>query len=835
MKNKAKTIAGITAVVATASISNTVNAEQVDAYSAVSEVEITTQVQEQSQQEVTAQDVATSQVKLSQANQDVASQEVVVKEANQEVESSQAEVKQTQELASQATPENIAKQEQDVQDKTTNVTNAEKAVTDAKAKEDQAAQNVTNQEQVVSEVKSEVSAAQDEVNTAQKDVDTAQAILDGTNQTSVIKEANDAKANLEKATSALKDAQAKLDAAKQADTTRANNISILEKELETAKKVQADAQTQVDAATKAHDSAQTALTDANNKFTKAENDYKAINTIKLNSEYIEALKKYAHNGGDSAVTKEASDTLASLYDWGQKNNTFKSNPNDTTTTYDINNLPEDKIKELSFFASDLINQIREQMGTPKTAVNDDAVKLADLTTDGYVADNWSWAQVGNIGHDAKAVNNAAKTFGLFTSSGKTEEEGVQFYENIMTTYRNVSRVTMDDAKRRVYNAIVGFMFNRYEWMHAESIAGETIDDGSTITYIGVDLSSRDDATGVHVLDVNSGDAKGTTFSTQQLANPRSAEALTKAYNDAKTVKTNAEAKELSTRNAITQAKSSRASADQNVKTVTTNLTKVKAVPVQTPAAQAKFDVANTSLISATERNNKAQEALNSLSADMKTKQANLENAKANLKAKETDLATKQATLASEQAKLNTLTQALTEANKGVETAKSALVKAQSDLAQAKQYVADLKNAPSLLAKAQEKLQEAQTALKKAQADLETLTAYRDELQVKHDELVATYNKQEEAKEQARLKAQYDAIVQSGGLPVPVVNANGKVIAYHNDKKLSFTAVSTSEIGKEEYGVEDLPETGDSYNYLAVLGAGILTSLSLLSFQKRKED
>ena len=173
--------------------------------------------------------------------------------------------------------------------------------------------------------------------------------------------------------------------------------------------------------------------DAQSTYKTAENDYKAINTITLSQAYVEALKKYNDYSLSAEERQQILKTLAEESEALAKVNTYKSNPNDDNSTkYQINDLPEDVIKELSLFAADLVNQIRKVFGSPQVSVTSSSVKFVDLVTDGYVSDRWNVTEAmkqGQIGHDAKAVNNAAQYFGLPTSPADEEAEGGQYYED----------------------------------------------------------------------------------------------------------------------------------------------------------------------------------------------------------------------------------------------------------------------------------------------------------------------------------------------------------------------------------------------------------------------
>ena len=92
--------------------------------------------------------------------------------------------------------------------------------------------------------------------------------------------------------------------------------------------------------------------------------YSEKNTIKVSAEYAKALKDYFNYDKSEAERNRAEQILKSesaklvL----QKNN-FVTVASDEAEVYDLDNLPKDVLIELNYFAFDMINQVRRQMGT----------------------------------------------------------------------------------------------------------------------------------------------------------------------------------------------------------------------------------------------------------------------------------------------------------------------------------------------------------------------------------------------------------------------------------------------------------------------------------------
>ena len=380
----------------------------------------------------------------------------------------------------------VAQAESDLTKAQTADANRQQAIDNAQQAVDEANQTVTStkadldaktaqahQTQAIEDAK------QADVATAQKDVNDKQAILDGTGQKAILDEAEASRndeaskqANLSAAQSALKQAQ-------EADAKRQQAIDNAQQAVDEANQTVTSSKSDLDAKAAQAQQAEQALVDAQSTYKIAENDYKAINTITLSEDYIRLLKQ-------SYTANTLQERQQALEELKLKNNdlkpeyVFKSNSNDDKHIVDLNNLSLNQLTELSLFASDLVNQIRQQVGSASTVVTDSSVGFAKKVTENYILDNWDMAK----GHDAFAVNNAAKYYGLSTSTEQWEKQGLQYYENWAGLSRH-SQLTMSDLKADIYDAIYRFMFDGDEYDHASSIAGIRAANTTTVSYLGV--------------------------------------------------------------------------------------------------------------------------------------------------------------------------------------------------------------------------------------------------------------------------------------------------------------------------------------------------------------
>ena len=747
-------------------------------------------------------------------------------QAQTEKDNAQSEVNNAQQAKDKATPENIEKQKQEV-------TSAEKGKTNAENQEDKAANDldkakevVADQEHVVHKSDKKVADALNEVKDAQKDVDNAQAILDGTGQAKVVEEKENAEAFQKQAQKQVTSAEEVLEQAKSDDKNLEDAISSVQNELTEASNVVASTESTLTDATNKADQTQTALEKAQDTFTLAEASYKAINTIQLTDAYVNALKDYAINPYHP-VTQEAQ--WQAHYDKAVKTltaeqkpninlNSFKSNVNDKAISVDANNLTTEQMTELSLFASDLLNQIRERFGTPKTVVTKGMLQVADEVTDGYVADDWGFGK----GHDSKAINNVARKYGLPTY----EDDTHQYLENLNSVNNGDEIHTMDDAKKWVYESIYKLMFSDWEWEHAQNLAGLSSARGATKEYFGLDISKNLGRTSVHFLTVSDNQVTGNKLDKTEVPNNNTVESIVKAYNTANSALLNAQTVNSQAQREKTSASLANIKAKGEQETIQKRLDALKATPLKTPTAQSKLEQAQDIFANANKRLENAEKALEALTADVKIKQENLTNAKNVLAQKEANLTNAKNNLATEQDKLLELEKLVQIAENNLDLAKDKVVQATKTLEEAKADLESLLNAEPNLAKAKKVLSEKETilnqkvtALKESQAILDKLLEEQKIDQEAYDKLFALYSEQVEAKRKEIEKAGYK--------PVPVVDGKGNVVDYtaekvtvgtKDDKTYQAPAQATNAKAESK---KQLPNTGTrESSLLAALGASL---------------
>ncbi|HEM3669471.1 TPA: SEC10/PgrA surface exclusion domain-containing protein [Streptococcus suis] len=794
----------------------------------------------------TEKEVATAKSEFDADSTAVANQESVVATAQEVVTNQESVVATAQETldtatatAEESTPQAVAQAEATVLNTETVI--AEIKDDQSSAQEALATQQeaVANQEAVVTAQEAVVDSKQDEVSTAQSAVDVAQANLDGTGASEIISAQQQAEANVATATSELATATSELATAQQADSNRATAI-------ETATENVSTAQNAVDTTKVALDNATATATDtaldktvAQNALTVAQANVAGINTIYVSDEYVEALRLQYSSKYGTAEYNQAVSKLKDINQSLREANIYKSNDNDKAITLtDLNNLSTETLTELSLFASDLVNQIRAKFGTTQTVVTADSVLASDLVTDGYVADGWGWTEVNESGHDGEALDKAGDYF-----------TKVVVGENLNTWKRTITTTTLDLVKSLIYRAMVDYLYNGREWLHASSITG--LDTEGQNTYIGADISVVDNAVNVHINDINTlGMFRGHTFDTTPISNSNTSSQLTTALNEAQTVYNQAVVADKQAQATLASATIAYNNAVSELTTAQATLATAQAVAIQTPQAQANYDNAVSKLATAEQALVVANEAVANLTASVQEKQAILANAKATLETKKAELATAQADLATEQTKLAGLKAGVSKIEGLISTLATELANEEANLVTAKKRVADLKNASVLLAQAKTaydsevaKLTVAQEALQAELDKLETLKAEKAISEAKYNELLALYNahlaKLAEQKRQAELAEQYAEIVANNGNPVAVVDEAGKIVSYvdGNEKVVEVTntvnAPVTATVKPEvkqavvatqtatESNQSNLPTTGEATSVLGLIGLGLM--------------
>ena len=648
----------------------------------------------------------------------VVNKKAEVEELKNNVRSATKEVENLEEKEKEATPEKISKVEKVIEDKTVDLKiNEEKAKSLASAesnKQKEVALSTTDVK--VAEIN--LNKAKEETEKAKTDLQSAKEVLAGTNAEKVAKALEEAKAENTNAKADVEAKKTALEKAKTDDTTRQNEINKLTTQKQQAETTLTNAQT--DLATKIgnYNTVNSELDTAKSKLIKAQNDVDGINRIHLTPEYVKALKKYMNivdkedgtlDFGDytDEDMKSAENELKKMNDSVLALNTYKANRNDDNTKLlDTNNLDLETRTKLSLFASDLINQIREQMGTKKVTVTPSSLDFADKVAKEYVKDNFN--NFNESDHNVEGIKKVAREYGL--------AEG-QFYENLTSKVPVNRYQTFAQLKEAVYKSIVNFMAGGDEWLHAQSIAG--LNYGRIEPeYAGVSISTVDNVQTVHTLKVGKhrvDEATKNNFNTTEIPNTVTVEKLLTAL---ETAKSNYENKVDETKEALKEKQQLVRTTKNSLNTINANLTNVQNTPVKTPTAQSNFDNAQRRLTTSQAALNEAQQSYDNLNADLKTKQQAVEKATTTLLEKEKTQATKQKEFNEKQVILNTFVKQLGDIQKQIPETNKVTEKLKQEIKNNETELTTLKNLPQLLKNAQAKLSNFKADLTNKQTQLE---------------------------------------------------------------------------------------------------------------------
>ena len=252
------------------------------------------------------------------------------------------------------------------------------------------------------------------------------------------------------------------------------------------------------------------------------------NTITLSDKYIKALKTAFSDFNVSQTERDSAKSILQSESLRLKNqNSFHKDVVDEGERLDVNNLPLAIRQELSFFAQDLINQVRSQVGTPRVSVSSSAIDFADKVAKEYVKDDWGLSKLSTLGvsgHNAEGINRVAKTYGLPTSDAESEKRGGQLYENLFFRPVALREATKSQLKEAIYTGMVEFMLNDTEWGHAQAIAGLNWGNPSSKDYFGLSFSSLSSVSSAHFITIsqeNINRATKSNFSTASVTDPRS--------------------------------------------------------------------------------------------------------------------------------------------------------------------------------------------------------------------------------------------------------------------------------------------------------------------------
>ncbi|NQG30088.1 SEC10/PgrA surface exclusion domain-containing protein [Streptococcus suis] len=822
-------------------------------------------------------DATAAEASQAQADADAANQAVTTAEA--EVATATEAVKDAEENLANATPENIAANQADqtanLADQTANATETDEVNAEIASQ----TQTVADAQVAVDTAQAEKDQADSAVTAAETDVKSAQDALSGTglaeaqtNLDTASKAVTDAKANVDTATQAVEDAK-KADAKRQeAIDAATTDVSVKTDAVETASSRVTAAQNNVASTTEA-------LAKANDAVTAATDALKNVDTLTISGpieEFKNKLKEH-HTVKSKIMFDSQSHTPDELTELEAKKerlsaeltamgaeiyNSYKLElaPNDEP--FDPNNLTYEQRLELSLFAAQIMNTLREKAGmtdhvvVSKRAI-DEAQRQSDLHVEHY-----------------RTYNKAFRSHKPLLSG---------YGENIGTWFLNVNKnATMNTAKRIITNLILSETFedaNSY-WGHTGNLIGgyevQVDRKGNPISeekFIGLEI-------GISMEQIGGQINKHTVFTNDrgldylpdtdpskvnniiyQVPSTSSLQAtLEKAKADqaaAQTALTNAQTALTTASNQYATVLAAKTAAEKTLANAT-------ATPLQTQVAENNLRLATIALQNAETRKVEAQKAVDNFSATLADKKAALDTAKANLETAQATATEKATTLETAKANLATQQATLDSLNKD----KDALLAEKDRLVEeAKALATELKgylDAPARLADAQTTLTEKQAALTEAQAKaetaqekLETVTAKLAAEKAKLAELQAEYDKLKDLEDKAKDNViatlpdgtivavpkdaptaaekpgvDVDAIKQTLDKGQDVKVVDGKVVVTNPQAGVTVTPQGITYSRAER--AKTLPNTGEQTSLLALAGVTALSSLGLASARRRKQ-
>ena len=689
---------------------------------------------------------------LDQKNEQVKEEEAAVKEAEKSVETAKAnaelakEAVKTAEEGTQASSATKEAAREAVANQTEAVKEAEKVAQASQTELDKSQNQANSQAQKTQEAKEALKKADEKVSQAQADLERTQKSQEGSSA-EVSANLEQAKADVANSQAAVNKAQEEVNKAEQSDSQRQEKI-----DQAVSNKAQADSDAEkskqaLDKASSQEAEAQAKLSQAQASLEAAQASLKPSvsnnkNRLYMTPEYIAALKQLADPNTPQSQISQIEATLTAVNDKAKSYNNYIADPNDSTKMYDTNNIPYEVRRELSQFASELINQLRAQMGTGETLLTPSSLEFADKVSQAYRNDNWNWDLMNRYHHDTWGINRIASEYGLVTTTSEQEQQGLQYYENAYIWRANTAQMSVADMKRDIYFSLVEFMYNGYEWVHAKSISG--LNTGSQKNYLGVDFSMESDITVAHFTMVSEDQVKYATknnFDATPLtasgnstsSDPQALAQAQAAYDQAKSAHDQAQAEKTAAQTAYDQAVTA-------VQAAQKQLDEAKQASMELATAQATLASAKQELEKNQEKLSKAQEALNLANSDQADKAADLSKAQETLSAAQAAQAEARDRLAQEENVLAQANQALEQARTKRDAAQAAVAQAQTALDQAQKNLANLQDAQTNLEQAQANLAAAEKDLADKTSDLAAKQQTLSELKAAQAQAEQLYNR-----------------------------------------------------------------------------------------------
>lgn len=767
--------------------------------------------------EKTKEQLTDAQDKANEANKQVSSAQSDVTEATEAV-------KHAEEVASKATPQNI---EANKADQKANLTDQE-----ANAKETATADaNIATQNEAVTKAQTEVSSAEQELKDANADVSAKQAqvqsakdAISGTGLAQAEDKLDEAKAETKGAEKNVTLADTALTDAKKADQKRQETIDNAQADVNAKATLVNDAKDNLESATTKANGATTTLSQAEDKLDKATKALDSVDIVKIPD--LTQFKEDIASGDNDFMTDSGAKAIENTETSIGKN--AKSQP------VDIDNLTQEQKEEISHLYVQGLNQIRRKLGVNKdTSVTKEMIEVASNRAKAYKERAQSPLTHGHISLLA-GQKLTARTENLAGIAPKSE------------------LTTMYDLKEAVVDALMrtSFADAPSNWGHLENNLYST-------SNVGLDIANINGQYWLVIVTADKG---------KSITNPTNAEAIQKAYEDAKAEKDTAQTASEKANDALKQASTDYANALDLKTSAEKTLADATATPIQTTVAENNLRLAKLALDSAQKRQAEAQKAVDNFSADLASKKQALDDAKSALESAKRVQEIKVQNYSDAKVELRTQEKKLED----LQAQKSKLVEEKDRLVEeAKALAEELKGyveAPIKLAKAKTTLTEKQDALEDAQNKAETAKAQVDAIQTtldveqaKLDDIQDKFDKlqdlEEKAKDNVIAKLPDGTIIAipntaptAEELPEFDINSlnkgldDNKVVTI--DDKGNVTVNGHAYVGQQQASskpiysrverAKTLPETGEQESLFGLVGAVILSGIYLLGeIRKRK--
>ena len=711
-----------------------------------------------------------------------------------------------------------------------NLKEAQKTDADKKAKLEQAekdekpqAKAVEDTAKTLSDAEAKAKQTKEQLNNANIAVANAQTALDGTGAKEIISERDNAQTDLATKKDAEAEAERKLKEAQKTDADKKSKIQSLTETLIAQQNVASRTSTELTAAIAVAADAKSKKEEADkavkrleDKLTSLEN----LSSIEIPEEVASAYRNFYEDKTEANKDKlfDAVQTWWDNRDYSKENNY----PADDTVINDLSNLTKEQIANLSLYQAGLIQQVRTTIwGDSEVLVTEDVVTaMKNITT--------AYSNMSNP--DGDHLFSALTNDGTDTTHWKAENLG----------YIKAKPTTMSALYKGIYKSIINTFGSDYNhnYAHIITTVGGKPDykNGKVVpNYIGAATSVTPEGLGLmHEIHFNH-----TSSDTDKiLANPFDSSVVKTQLADAKAVQTSADNANKTAQNRLTTASVANKAAQDAVSNTTKTLNTLKAIADLTPDAKAKLDEGTEARKNAESRFSNAQKAVDNLNADVATKTKDLADAKATLQKEEAKLEELKAQKTKDEKELASLQETVNALKANEVKIKDEIKSLQTKLQETKDYLRKLENADSDLEKAKVAYKLAVEKHKEAKSILDKETEKLKQLLINKRDAVAQYEAVKEAYTQVQVKAQYEAIVQKGGIPVAILNENGQIVGYNSsfsrDVRTAVRTITDNVVSKHGVPIyqASLPETGEGDTAIYTLSG--ITFLALVGVMRKKK-